>query len=90
MSKCHSQLMRCEWRDAVGINLSQVLNVLFEFKNVICQNNILNSYLNGDVLLSILWCSTIYPVTSPIPMLLHVIRFSLLLVHCILQWKYNY
>lgn len=66
MSKCHSQLMRCEQRDAVGINLSQVLNVLFKFKNVICHNNISNSYFNGDMLLGIR-CCTIYPVTSPFP-----------------------
>jgi len=30
--------------DAVGINMSQVLNVLFKFKNVIYQNAILNSF----------------------------------------------
>jgi len=36
--------------DAIGINMSQVLNVLFKFKNVIYQNNILNSYFfNGNI-----------------------------------------
>lgn len=35
--------------DAVGINMSQVLNVLFKFKNVIYQNNILNSYFLMEI-----------------------------------------
>lgn len=38
-------------RDAAGINMSQALNVLFKFKNVIHQNNIPNLYLCEHIII---------------------------------------